>query len=323
MATERSDDQTKHQAEKLLQAHLKAKTTKPADFAKSTAGQQILAAPPKIRSKVFQLAGTQLGHANGWTVAEPLKALVSGMLRARVQIDSTTFSAVFNAFSHAYLFSDIIPLKDIADWFEHHKNSASGLDASLHKSLAAFVHHLEGHPLLTKALQKNMIRLKVVLGEVAQDDRHLPKAVDSWTHAFIESRSALPKQEQLALAALIDHAAKAKGSKPTKTFLKKAAELRADLPSFPTLLETVLRAIGDRESPFGLTLEIAHTDLLRALVWLGSDDPQLSSALGEAAANCFRKIPGVGPLNAKVGSACANALARICLLYTSPSPRDS
>ena len=163
MATERSDDQTKHQAEKLLQAHLKAKTTKPADFAKSTAGQQILAAPPKIRSKVFQLAGTQLGHANGWTVAEPLKALVSGMLRARVQIDSTTFSAVFNAFSHAYLFSDIIPLKDIADWFEHHKNSASGLDASLHKSLAAFVHHLEGHPLLTKALQKNMIRLKVCL----------------------------------------------------------------------------------------------------------------------------------------------------------------
>ena len=311
MVTERPNGQTKHQAEKLLQAHLEAKTTQPADFTKSTAGQQILAASPEVRLQVFQLAGTQLGHASGWTVAEPLKALVSGMLRARVQIDSSTFSAVFNAFQHAYLLGDIIPLKDIADWFEHHKSSASELDASLHESLAAFVHHFEGHPLLTKALRKNMIRLKVVLGEVAQDDRHLPKAVDSWTHAFIEARSALPKQEQLALAALVDHAATAKGSKPTKTFLKKAAELRADLPSFPTLLETVLRAIGDRESPFGLTLEIAHTDLLRALVWLGSDDPQLSSALGEAAANCFRKIPGVGPLNAKVGSACANALARM------------
>ena len=74
MATGKSDDQTKRQAEKFLQAHLKAKTTKPADFAKSTAGKQILAAPAEVRLQVFQLAGTQLGHANGWTTAEPLKA---------------------------------------------------------------------------------------------------------------------------------------------------------------------------------------------------------------------------------------------------------
>ena len=56
MVTERPNGQTKHQAEKLLQAHLEAKTTQPADFTKSTAGQQILAASPEVRLQVFQLA---------------------------------------------------------------------------------------------------------------------------------------------------------------------------------------------------------------------------------------------------------------------------
>src|SRR5262249_7178362 len=56
-----------------------------------------------------------------------------------------------------------------------------------------------------------------------------------------------------------------------------------------------------------------HSDLLRGLVWSVSliENDDLTTALGDTAEACFKKLAGIGPRAPKIGNACLWALSNM------------
>jgi hypothetical protein len=120
----------------------------------------------------------------------------------------------------------------------------------------------------------------------------------------------------------LQHAGTANAPKPSATWLKRAREHLADVgderfkASVLPLLDIFTSAsLAGREAgrPATPALLIAEPNatLARGLVWCCGifDDEPLGRAVGDAAAACFRKIPGVGAQSLKVGNACLWALS--------------
>lgn len=56
-----------------------------------------------------------------------------------------------------------------------------------------------------------------------------------------------------------------------------------------------------------------NTDTIKALVWMAArvEDDGMPSVLGRFCETCYRKVPGVGPANIKLGNACIYALGEM------------
>ncbi|HEX4955265.1 MAG TPA: DUF4132 domain-containing protein [Thermoanaerobaculia bacterium] len=150
---------------------------------------------------------------------------------------------------------------------------------------------------------------------------------DAWSLAL---RKAIDGAEPVAAAAwqrLLVHCATARSAEPSQRWLGEARGRVESLGSEPFRAATVaaLEAVGQPGEVAPLSPQAFHeatllderdTDLLRGLIWTAGLEPreELIAAVGRAAEAAFRKVPGHGPRNAKVGHACLQALSRMdCL----------
>ncbi len=67
------------------------------------------------------------------------------------------------------------------------------------------------------------------------------------------------------------------------------------------------------ESPIDRQVPERDADYLKGFVWaLGSfDNANVARALADMGAQCFRKVPNLGPISARVGNACVRTLGRL------------
>jgi uncharacterized protein DUF4132 len=169
-----------------------------------------------------------------------------------------------------------------------------------------------------------------VLG--AADDQPQPvEAIGVWGEAAQDGLDSLGAVDRQAWVELLLQARTASGAKPSARWLARARPLveAVGAATCSARLTQWLGWLGDpppaeqpgepagggrrapRLSPLALTDN--NTALLKGLVWSSMllADPALVPALADAAAACFKKLPGAGPRSIAVGNACIQALGAI------------
>jgi hypothetical protein len=148
---------------------------------------------------------------------------------------------------------------------------------------------------------------------------------EAWTRCLRQALAGLDGAARPRWHALLAHCATATASKPAKKWLQQAEALIQAIGTegFASLAAAVLAEVGKPGTPeitpvYGHPQEgdptqvhEAHSDLLRGLVWCTGlvDSDALTTAVGDAAEVCFKKLPSIGPRAPKIGNACLWALA--------------
>lgn len=175
------------------------------------------------------------------------------------------------------------------------------------------------HPEALAETKKRLARIKAALGE---SKRELFDPHDAWAKLALESLDSFDEEQRRAWDALLQHAAAAKSSKPSKKWATTAGELIEPI-GFTTLHGHFARWVtgvgkpGNRPFPAGwpesqkLPLDDRNADILRGLVWFfaGMSEGEYARTIGDLAERCLKKIPDVGALSAKVGNACLYTLS--------------
>ncbi len=201
-----------------------------------------------------------------------------------------------------------------------------GFPESLRPHLVALRDNLRAQTPYAAVLEA-IERLDQLLTPAPADASNSPLTTDEvWTRYLRGQLDGLETPNKAAWHALLLHCNSAEQSKPTRKWLKQADALVQEIgpAAFATVLSGVLAQIGQPGTPqtkwltYGFTATLdptqihdTHSDLLRGLIWCTSliNDDSLTLAVGDAAANCFKKIPGVGPRAPKIGNACLYALS--------------
>jgi Domain of unknown function (DUF4132) len=148
---------------------------------------------------------------------------------------------------------------------------------------------------------------------------------EAWTQYLLGQLDGLEPLASSAWQALLLHCDTASQSKPSRKWLLEAGGLVAKIEpaAFASVLKGALAEIGNPgtlqikqiyNQTYTLDPTLIHdtrSDLLRGLVWCASliNDDSLTVAVGDAAAACFKKIPGIGPRAPKIGNACLYVLS--------------
>lgn len=155
-------------------------------------------------------------------------------------------------------------------------------------------------------------------------------ARDDWGWYALNALAELPGEQHAGWFTLLELAAGAGGSKPSQKWRKRALQAIDALgrAPFAALAAGWLRLLGEpsrnlqyQRDAGGFTLyapsalvTARNSELLKGLAWccaVHGDDPELVTALGDAAVACYKKIPNYGARSAKVANACVNALADV------------
>lgn len=147
---------------------------------------------------------------------------------------------------------------------------------------------------------------------------------EAWSDRVYADLEDVPAELRTAWIAILDHATAASGSKPSARWLKNGDELvgkvtresfRESVLSWLPLVDRPRTSPAPRycrwDSDVGEhQLTARNADVVKGLVWLVAqeDRPDIARALADLAQSAYRKIPGVGPREVKVGNAAVTGL---------------
>jgi hypothetical protein len=219
-----------------------------------------------------------------------------------------------------------LALPSILGAVENHTQSR-GMTDSLQNALEELVDALRRDTSYADT-RKLLARAEALLHREAGDDRGPEIGLvtdEAWTNYLREALESVGEKELVAWQALLAHCNTASGSKPSGKWLKEAETRLSAITTdeFAALMVPLLAQIGQPGAPkfqpgnlYGYPPDLTlihdeHSDLLRGLIWCTSlvNHDALTSAVGDAAEVCFRKVPGIGPRSSKIGNACLQALA--------------
>jgi len=194
---------------------------------------------------------------------------------------------------------------------EHLKNHA--LIESLEAQIGDLLTRVDTYPIGLKSREYSA-KLKSFLGEQVNT---FPLTLgEAWTDAALTELQSLDEKPRQNWLELFKHLVTAKGSSPSGKWLKAAAPLveKIGWPLVITHLSNwFVLAEQPRTQPRSVyqampdySMGDINSEILKALVWLCAlqNDPQLARTLTALTYTAYRKIPGHGPRNAKIGNAC-------------------
>jgi len=148
---------------------------------------------------------------------------------------------------------------------------------------------------------------------------------EAWSDAALAGIAAMDDGSRVAWVSLLDHCQAASGGKPTAKWLKHAQSLlgavgegpfkECVLAWFPLLAKprtAELSGSGSvKRSPMDIL--VPHADALKGLAWCCSTlgDREIAKAVTSMAVCAYKKHPGIGPRNVKIGNACTYALGKM------------
>lgn len=142
--------------------------------------------------------------------------------------------------------------------------------------------------------------------------------------------ASLPIAKQDIWYAILRHASKANGSKPSAKYLKDASALLADLgeAAFYNQVAIWIEALATFKNKTAIlthnygsgSYQIRHVfllksenqDILKGLIWMhkGNSQNEVLTYISKAAEVCYKKIPEVGSSAGAAGNACVYVLAQ-------------
>ena len=155
-----------------------------------------------------------------------------------------------------------------------------------------------------------LMRLQLLLGGIT--NRSLFAASDAWIVAAVADLDAMEPEQQAAWHELLTMVRSAP-AKPSKKWLKDTSARidRIGADAFRDALRRWLPLFDqpkDRYLPDAFNVDVLRGLIFSAIVVADSSFPPL---LGDAAERAYRKIPGIGAVSGKIGTACVVALSAI------------
>jgi hypothetical protein len=165
-------------------------------------------------------------------------------------------------------------------------------------------------------------RLRVALNELLTAPKATPlDPAEEWAKEAAEEISKVPAELRFPWESLIQHAAAATGTQPTKSWLAKAETALSNVGNdeFASRTARWFAAVSapkpkDAMEYFGKSpMREMNADILKGLAWISglTQSEQVAGAVGELAVKCFAKVSGYGAFNTKVGNACLHTLEHL------------
>jgi len=167
------------------------------------------------------------------------------------------------------------------------------------------------------------LRLAIDIARAFRDEQALPlEPGEPWAERALADMAGRSEDETRAWRELIEHAATARSAKPSKKWLKAARVLVDQIgpDAVDRALSEWLEAVDLPRSPDDTLIEGAphlylphHAEILKGLCWIAgtSGCDAVARSLGLVALATYRKIPGEGMREQKVGNAAVHALGQI------------
>ncbi|HEY7029833.1 MAG TPA: DUF4132 domain-containing protein [Thermomicrobiales bacterium] len=303
---------------------------RPAD---TPAGCALLATDPSLQAATVVLAVDRLirlleAHVHGHDLYA-LRALIPQLCRHRLpfeEADLRQMLALLAASNSTW--RSWVPLLSIVKSIERWVTD-NGLPPAIRAGLQRL--QIAGHASAVYADERKALALVVSMLAGPQPEADPFEPDDDWGYAACEAFATLDDTDRAAWHDLLRYAATANGSKPTKPWLKRAAERidaigrersRQILTACLAFMHAPARPVPDTatlpSSRVYITGDVMPTsivgerngNLLKGLAWccVLYDDPLTASTVGDAAEACFKKIPNIGARSTKAGNACVYAL---------------
>ena len=137
-----------------------------------------------------------------------------------------------------------------------------------------------------------------------------------WSSVVFAELESQAEPDRSGWSGLFIHCLAAQSSVPTRAWRTRAEELIAAIGTSKLRASAVRwldRDIVSTTANPGSQISDKDADYLKGFVWLlpGLADPELCRVIADFGLACLRKIPNLGPVSARVGFACVNALAEI------------
>jgi hypothetical protein len=245
------------------------------------------------------------------SAAEPLELL--GMLQANPQV------------WEAYGMASYVPTQSVVRAAVR-LIKGCGLTPEL-RAVAAAV-RAEGEAHAMDADRRKAVALLAELLDTSAPEERLVEATDDWGVPAQAALQEMPAELRAKWVSLLEHASAANGSRPSAAWLREARK-RIEALGADTARDQIERWLGllaERGaghavgpiSPFGemrpgSMIPDRNSDLLRGLIWtcLIFDDEAMARTVGQAARECFRKIPDFGSRSTKAGNGCVYVLSQL------------
>ncbi len=292
--------------------------------------RSILKAAPAVQASMLlplAVALADVSHRRDLRMGSPhrlridaIRSLLDRLLRRPFELEDKDLRSLLSALRRmGPHYGMEVPLARALGIAERHVQ-AHGVSDALKKTLIAYRKMLaryQDHAVW----RKSVARVDVVLGGMKVQ---IVEAGDAWANRALADLASMPAMPKDRWMELIQYAATAEGSAPSSQWLRGAAPLikRVGQKDFLARSQTWFALVGRKgthkvQRYNDLILE-RNADILKGLVWChsGLDSDRIPQSMGDLAAACFQKVPGIGPRNVKVGSACITVLAAMSGMST-------
>lgn len=150
---------------------------------------------------------------------------------------------------------------------------------------------------------------------------------DDWAKEAVQWIDSHDRLTEANWRKLLNHCVSARGSSPSAKWMKTANEYLRDL-DFSDFKDGVTRwlrnittasarfyqaFVNNTRLPAVYWIDPRNAEIIRAVIWLMGtcEDPDLARELSDFTRAMYRKLPGVGPMNSKLGNACIWALGNM------------
>ncbi len=205
--------------------------------------------------------------------------------------------------------------------------ASNGLTNAVSRAINRLISQWEG-VYIGAAGRKLVNRLKMLRDGRTVDINVPLTRSETWSAAMLDFLDAQNPELRVAWSCLLNHAATAASSKPTKVWLKAARTSLDQIgaENFARQLVDWISLVekgGRNQRPVGimngqkdehLIMDAPNAQILKGLVWcatLVADDERIVQALGRLGTSCYRKIPWFGARSTGVANACVWALGAI------------
>jgi len=284
--------------------------------------------------KAFRAAGTRSVEASNCAqVLEKLTVFLLGRIKTIETKDIIEIFSVYRAIDdRRFYIGDAPSLLKLLERFR----MAGTISSELHQALEAFSLALrpdaQNDTYEATAWRRTREQFEEILRTVAQPcdamgttnaerTADILDGLDPWAGAISDHVKGLDKKAGDAWYKLLIHARTATQTRPSSKWLKEAVGLldavgRTDFQTqivqwFPQVRPSILvnKMNGFSREP----MLPANAEILRGLVWICSlyDEEAVTRAVSDLGQAVYKKLPGWGPLSAKVGNACLFTLSQL------------
>ena len=266
-----------------------------------------------IVGKVFSslLGSRPIGQRFNWLEFRTLGSVVSNLLQSKLPLQPEDLAEITRSFArYLQVIHYCFPLASLISAVESGTRTAEveGAMRGLRDSLA----HLSQR---SNSKENRKLLERIDRYVEPQKDKQLV-AGGPWSALVFSEVEKQPEPDRSGWSDVFAHCLVTQSSTPSKAWRKRSEEL-ISLIGVNKVRDSAARWLNGDVVPVtakpGAQISDKDADYLKGFVWMlaSISDGELCQAVADVGLTCLRKIPNIGPVSARVGFACVNALSEM------------